>query len=226
MTPKPWSFSSISTYRNCPKQYYETKVAKSVTESMNEMGLWGDYGHRKFDAALSRVLAGEPLTLPDNLREYIPYLQRVLATPGRMLVENKYAITKALEPCGWMAGDVWCRGIIDVLHLNGAHAIAIDHKFGKQRDQSDQLKLFAILVFAHHPEIECVTTRYAWLQTGKIVTKVYHREDQSWMWVSFLPDLHRYKESFATLTFDPKPSGLCNGWCPVKSCDFWKPKRN
>ena len=36
----------------------------------------------------------------------------------------------------------------------------------------------------------------------------------------------QYAQAFKTDTWQPRPSGLCNGWCPVKTCEFWQPKRN
>lgn len=225
MIPKPWSFSSLSDYRNCPRQYHRKRIAKDVEDVVNLAGKWGDYCHRKFEIALNAFLATGKLLLPRNLQEYLPYLQRVVRTPGRMLVERKYAITKQLTPTTWDAADMWCRGIIDVLHIDGSVAHALDHKLGKRRENSDQLKLFALLVFIHHPEVDTVHTAYAWLAEGKRDTKTFQRSDQDWMWAGFVADLTRYRNSFKTMTFDPKPSGLCNGWCPVTDCEYWKPKR-
>ena len=45
------------------------------------------------------------------------------------------------------------------------------------------------------------------------------------IWKKFIPDLRQYAEAFKTDTWQPRQSGLCNGWCPVKECEFWKQKR-
>jgi hypothetical protein len=40
-----------------------------------------------------------------------------------------------------------------------------------------------------------------------------------------VPDLKQYATAFKTDVWQPRQSGLCNGWCPVTECEFWKPKR-
>jgi hypothetical protein len=45
------------------------------------------------------------------------------------------------------------------------------------------------------------------------------------LWSKFVPDLRQYMEAFKTETWQARPSGLCNGWCPVTECEHWKPKK-
>ena len=39
------------------------------------------------------------------------------------------------------------------------------------------------------------------------------------------PTLFEYAAAFKADTWTKKQSGLCKGWCPVKSCEFWEEKR-
>lgn len=226
MTPRPWSYSALSAYRNCPKQFYHTRVAKDVRDPPNEAGMWGDYVHREFEKYLNGINAGQAPKLPANLSVYLPYLTRIAGMKGEMHIEGKWAINTALEFVDWGASDVWARAIIDVLHVNGTHAIVTDHKTGKQKKNDDQLRLFALFTFLKFPKVQTVQTRYAWLKTGRWGVEDYERENESWMWQTFMTDLRRYREAFRTLRFEPRPSGLCNGWCPVTDCAHWKPKRS
>jgi len=234
MKPLPWSHSALSDFLNCPKAYYEKRVAKSVVDPPNDAGRAGDFVHKAFEAYL-RDGTPLPSTYPEDIREwpqgikppaaYQSYLNALAASSGTMYVECKYAINAQLQPVDFFDPDVWCRVIIDVLHVNGESARIIDHKTGKRKNDTRQLKLNALLVFIHHPQVQVVKTGYAWLRDADIATETYVSVNQAQLWEEFMPDLVRYNTAFKQETFVAKPSGLCNGWCPVTSCEYWKPKR-
>lgn len=235
MKPLPWSHSSLSDFLNCPKAFYHKRIAKDVVDPPNDAGLAGDYVHKAFEAYLKK---GTPLpdTYPEHIRDwpqgirppaaYVDYLDALQGGSGDLHVECKYAITKEFKPTGFFSEDVWCRGIIDVLHINGERARVLDHKTGKRKQDGRQLKLCALLVLAHHPEVQSVKVGYMWLKDGALDVDEYQRTDEGFMWQEFLPRLIQYKTAFEAEVFVPRPSGLCNGWCPVKGCEFWKPKRS
>lgn len=230
MIPKPWSHSALQAYMNCPKAYYETRVAKSVVELPNAGGTWGNYVHEEFEKYLNSYKArthydSDLYALPTDLVQYLPYLDAITALPGTMHVECKYAINAQQQPCDYFAPDVWCRVIIDVLHVDGQRAHIIDHKTGKRKLDTRQLMLSALVVFAHHPQVKVTKTGFCWLKDQKADYETYVRAEIGGLWEEFIPDLTRYMRSAQTMTFGPRPSGLCNGWCPVTKCEFWKPKR-
>jgi hypothetical protein len=41
-----WSYSSISTFKQCPKKYYHLKVAKDVKDTSSEAMLYGNQVHK------------------------------------------------------------------------------------------------------------------------------------------------------------------------------------
>ena len=234
MKPRPWSHSSLTDFHNCPKAFYEKRVARSVVEQANDAGRAGDFVHKAFEAYLTSGVplpAGYPEDVavwPKGVKppaHYQSYLDAIQGSSGEMHVECKYALTSALQPCTFDATDAWCRAIIDVLHLDGSRARVLDHKTGKRKADGWQLKLNAMLVFAHHPEVDVVKTGYVWLQSDDLDTAEYRREYLGFMWQEYAERLHPYNEAFRIEQFPPRPSGLCNGWCPVQQCAYWKPKR-
>ena len=44
-----WSYSSISTFKQCPKKYYHLKVAKDVKDIGSEAMLYGNQVHTAAD---------------------------------------------------------------------------------------------------------------------------------------------------------------------------------
>jgi hypothetical protein len=191
-----------------------------VKEEEGEAAAWGNRVHKAFDDYLAR-----DVPLDEELATYQPYLDGIKKLPGKLHSEYKMSLSTKLVPCEWGAPDVFVRAISDVLVIDGDHASILDHKTGKPKPNSAQLRLSAILTFAHFPEVNRVKTGFFWLQTGKPDTQVFHRLEISDLWAEFLPHLNQYKNAFRNDIWNPRQSGLCHGWCPVKHCEFWKPKR-
>lgn len=222
MKPQAWSHTALNNFLTCPRQFYHLRVAKDVQDSKNEAALWGDRVHKAFEARLRDGTA-----LPPELGIYEGYCAAIAkqAEGKTLLVEQQYAIDRNLQPCDWFSKEVWCRGIVDVLVVNGARAKVLDHKTGKRKPDFRQLKLFALLTFIHHPQVDTVDTAFSWIKERALDSEVFTRDQIPALWQEFLPDLQAYRTAFKTETWTPRESGLCRGWCPVKQCMFYKDKR-
>lgn len=220
MKPQPWSHSRLSSFENCPRQFYEVTVAKTVQDVKGEATIWGEEVHKHFEARL-----GDGVALPAILETHNEFMEYLDNLPGEKLVEAKIALNTQLEPCAFFGSDVWYRGVIDYGKINGAYAQLYDHKTGKVHSKFDQLKLFALYTFAAYPEVEEVRAEYYWTQTKSTSGQSYTRDMIPQLWAQFVPALKQYAEAYRTNTWQPRPSGLCNGWCPVTGCEYWNPKR-
>lgn len=220
MTPLPWSHSRLEDFKNCPRAFYEKQVAKSVKEEKGEATIWGEKVHKHFEEFLTDGVA-----LPPELEMHEPFLLKLLNLPGQMGVEERIALDRGAQPCGFFDDGVWYRGVIDVKKVNGNQALLIDHKTGKHHTKFRQLKSFALQTFAKHPEVETIRAEYYWTQTKTKNGETYTRDMIPVLWKEFIPDLRQYAEAFRTDTWQPRQSGLCNGWCPVTDCEFWRPRR-
>lgn len=216
-----WSFTSLTQYRNCPKQYHEVRVLRNFKEEKDETALWGDRVHKAFEAALR-----DQVPLPYGMEVWQPVVEQVRPWKGVLSVENQLCITEAYQPCEWFAKDAWCRGIIDALWIDGSVAKAIDWKTGKRKPNSDQLALFALLVFHHHPEVQEVRTAFVWLKTGQSDKETFYRADIPRLWQLFMTDLQRLNNAMQSGTWTPRTSGLCSQWCPVVTCSYNGKRRN
>lgn len=220
MRPMPWSFTSLDDFVNCPKAFYEKRVIKSVKEDETEQLLWGNQVHKAFEL---RVKEGKPL--PDILEMHENFLKALTLGMGEYFTERKIALNLKGKPCGFFDKDVWFRGVIDYHRINGSVAEVIDYKTGKPHTKYKQLKLFALWIFAQYPDIRTVSIAFYWTMDQRITSQVIHREAIPEVWAEFLPDLKQYAQAFKEDIWQPRQSGLCNGWCPVTTCEFWKPKR-
>jgi hypothetical protein len=219
MKPLPWSISTLDKFVSCPRQYAEIKVYRKVKETEGEAAKWGNRVHDAAESFLKREKDLDP-----ELEFYRPYLQALQELPGEPHVEMKMALDLNLNVVDFGAGNAWVRGKCDYLTINGAVARGVDHKTGK-RKHSRQMILMALLIFYHFPYVQEVRTAFFWLKTNEKDIGRYRRGDIPSMWNQFVVDLQQYKQAFQTETWQPRQSGLCRGWCPVTTCEFWKPKQ-
>lgn len=213
MKMPPWSYSSLTKFETCPRQYYEVRVAKSVVEPQGEAALAGERDHLSFE---NRLLHKTPL--PPHLLKHEGIVRRVESAPGELLVEKELAITAKFKPCDWKAEDVWCRGIVDLGVVNGTSGTLLDWKTGKRKPDSTQLALFAGLGFVHYPRVKTFKTGFVWLKTSQLDKDVFTREHTSDIWREFLPRVHRMEQAFEHDKWPARPSGLCRKHCAVTSC--------
>jgi len=219
--PPMWSFSSAGQFETCPKQYAEVRVYKRIKEVMGVEASWGDAVHKSLEM---RVKTGAPL--PPAHEPYAVLADAIRQLPGTVVAEQDIALDMHLQLVQWMDPKAWLRGKIDILQINGNRALVLDWKTGKVKPKSDQLRLFALMVFATRPEVDMVRTAFIWIKHRQRTVAEFTRAQVDAMWEPFREKYHRIMWAHITGDFPARPSGLCNGWCPVTDCVHWKPKRS
>ena len=210
-----WSYSSLTQFETCPRRYYHTRVAKDIIEPETQALTWGNAVHQALEA---RVKDGTPL--PTGMTQWEPLVAKVLAAGGEVFTERQIALSKSFAPVDWFAPDVWVRGVVDIGMSKGPRMVALDYKTGKPKEDSDQLKLFAALLMALHPEVDEVITGFLWLKTNSITKAKFSVGDLPNIWNAFLPRVRRLEDAHANETWPQRPSGLCRSWCPCVQCEF------
>jgi len=218
MTNLTHSYSSLKMYDNCPKRYYHQRIAKHVTDQGGEATLYGERLHKMLEERLR-----DDVELPAEAAAHAPLVDAVLrsaASGGTLLIEQEMTLNRKLKPTGWWAEDAWMRSKLDVLVLKGKRAIVLDWKTGKRRPDFDQLELFALQVFAHHKDIDEVSSGFVWLKDQAIDRNTYNRSNIGELWSQLLNKVSRVERSLHSDDWPAKPSGLCR-FCPARHlCDF------
>jgi PD-(D/E)XK nuclease superfamily len=215
-----WSFSKLKAFEDCPRRFHETTILKDKwPEERSEQLEWGDAVH----VALAKALkTGEPL--PTQFQLYQPWIDKVVRTPGEMLVEDqcKWAINRKFKPVPWFAKDVWLRSVADVVKLDPPAALVVDWKAGKSANGDPiQLILTSLMLLVQFPKIQCVRSDFVWLQEDHQTTQVLYRNEAPDRWAALIPRIKRLQEAVVNEEFPPKPGRFCKRWCPVQSCEFW-----
>lgn len=227
-----WSYSKYKNYDTCPKRHYEVDIAKTYTESSEQLE-WGNQVHD----GLRDACKGEK-PLPDSMKDYQHWVDefrsgvfanarepwmKYFAWPGsELMVEQKMAITKEFLPTQWFAHNAWFRGICDGVRFDPTKTVALarDWKTGKLLHDSRQLMLMTQCLFAHYPTLRRVKTEFVWLKDDCVTAETFNRGTIMREWPPVLDHVKQMKHAADTMTYPPKPGKLCARFCPVQSCPY------
>lgn len=218
----PLSFSRLSTFESCQQKFDYLYVTKTIKDSDNEYTIYGTRVHdalEKYGKAKANVVAEAELALENptpDITKHFPLVDRIVAQPGEHYFEQQLAINRQKQPCDWFAPDVWIRGIVDVLVVNGTRAWCFDWKTGKPKDNPTQLQLFAALIYAHYPNVDRVDTSFIWLGHDVTTNARYYRRMERDLWATLEPRFDKVQETVEAGVYKAKPSGLCR-FCPARA---------
>lgn len=214
---KPWSFSKVKAFKQCPKQFYHVTVLKQFPFAETEATLYGTHFH---ESAEFYIRDGTPL--PGRFDYAKAALDALSAMEGEKLCEYEFGLTEDLEPCGFKDDNVWWRGIADLVILDRENGVArvVDYKTGRNSKYADkgQLELMALATFKHFPEVHTVKAGLLFVVANAFVKDVYKSEDQQKLWQKWLTEYGTMEKAFKHDVWNPSPSGLCRRHCPVTEC--------
>jgi CRISPR/Cas system-associated exonuclease Cas4 (RecB family) len=214
-----WSFSSLKQFTNCPRQYYEVRVAQNVQTKVTQQMLYGTEVHKALE---DYVRDGKELPL--NYKRFKPMIDALLSVPGERYVEHKMALNESRKQCKFDAPEYWVRGIVDLMIVDDDTAFIVDYKTGSNRyPDPKQLKLMALMTFEHFPAVERIKGGLLFVMHDSFMPEEYLRKDISKLWLDFAQSLMRMTVAYEKNVWTPNPTGLC-GWCPVTSCEFYRSK--
>jgi CRISPR/Cas system-associated exonuclease Cas4 (RecB family) len=210
MAEYTWSFSSLKEFQQCPRKYYECRVAKNYTFKETEATIYGKEVH----AALEEyVRDNKPLA--KNYERFKDQVDALIAIPGEKLCEYEMGLTRDKKACDFNEPNRWVRGIADLIIIDRDYAFIIDYKTGSNKyPDTKQLRLMALMVFEHFPQVNKVKAGLLFVMHKTFITDEYKREDKDLSWAIFEKALARLDNSYDANMWLPSPTPLCR-WCPV-----------
>jgi len=211
-----WSYSSISTFQQCPRKYYRLRVLKDIKEPEAEHLIYGNEVHK---AAEEYVRDGKEI--PAKFAFIKPQIDTLLQIEGTKHCEIKMGLTKELDACEFYDPKVWWRGIADLLIINGDNAFLIDYKTGKSAQYADtkQLELLSLAVFRHFPEVKRIKAGLLFVVSKEFVQSEYALEWQKDGWVNWFGETNRLESCYEHDVWNAKPNFTCRNFCPVRDCE-------
>ena len=215
-----WSYSSISTFKQCPKKYYHLKVLKDVKDTGSEAMVYGQDVHK---AAEEFVKSDVPI--PEKFKYMQPIVESLGKIEGDKHCEVKLGLKQDYAPCGFFDSGVWWRGIADLIIVNGERAYSVDYKTGKNAKYADtkQLDLVAGAIFSHFPLVKKVKSALAFLVSGDFITKEHRADEKEVYLKSFDKELEQLDGAMLSGVWNANSGPLC-GWCPVTECEHNRKK--
>lgn len=228
--PFAWSYSSLTAFETCPRRFYETRVAKTITEAQGAPLLLGNAAHKCLELRVARgtpipkliqVTDADGSTQSQSSQGWERIVESILAKADEdteVITERQICLDDRFCETDWFGKDAWVRGVVDLGLVKQAKALLLDWKTGKRKLDVDQLQLFAALAMHAWPKLERVVTGFVWLKPGTVDKASYTRADIPSIWERFLPRVKRMKQAHEENTWPERPSGLCKAWCPVHTC--------
>lgn len=223
MKLKCYTVSQWETFSTCPRQYQAKYITKEVEFKPTPESLYGDEVHDALEVAIK-----QNSDLPPRFAHYQSFLDWVRARPGTIVAEGKVAVDAQWNPTGFFSPDARWRGKVDVVARDevSAESLIFDWKTGKRRDKPDQLHMYATFELSTYPSVGAVRAGFVWLKDQVVSPPtVYSRDNLRSMQAEWDYRAETLDYAAEVDKFPPRPSGLCNGWCDVTDCKFWKPKR-
>lgn len=194
-------------------------MSKDVKDEGSTATLYGQQVHK---AAEEYIQKATPI--PQKfiyIKDFVDVLKKI---PGEKHCELKLGVNKTeagFEPCGFFDAEVWMRGVVDLLIVNGDRGYIVDYKTSKNAKYADtkQLDLMAGAAFVHFPELKRLKSALAFVVSNELIKKVHVREDVGKYLNTFSPQLERLEGAHSTGVWNPVSGPLCR-FCPVKACDF------
>jgi CRISPR/Cas system-associated exonuclease Cas4 (RecB family) len=215
MAQYTWSYSALKEYENCPKKYYEIRVAQNYTVIPSEQMIYGTEVHKALE---DYVKDGKELAV--NYLRFKPAADALIDIPGEKYPEYEMALFRDKTPCDFADSNRWVRGIVDLLIVDGDYAFIVDYKTGSSKyPDPKQLRLMSLMTFAHFPNVNKIKAGLLFVMHGSFVTEEYTRDELDKSWAKFDGPLGRLDNSYDNNVWPPNPTPLCK-YCPVKSCDF------
>lgn len=218
MKPFAWSYSALTRFENCPKQYWHLNVRKDFKDEDSEFAHEGKLIH---DAMHNRLCRDTPL--PMTVRYLEPIAKRFDGVKGERSGELKLALNRDFEPVEFFAPDVWVRAVVDFLIVKKSTALMFDWKTGKKKPDFTQLGLSAAVLARWMPEIELFKTAYVWTKSKEVSPKNFTISKLQDVWNELLPRVAKMEEARKTTTFPAQESGLCR-YCVVNTCPHYEPR--
>jgi len=216
--PFSWSFTALQAFENCARAYGEERFFCNTKFQENEAIRDGNRGHACAEDTLNGVPPKDPVYL-DIISPYTNAMLRAKSQGSELLVEYEIVLGENMAPLtgkkAWFSKEAWFRGKLDAtvvktLENGEQEALIADWKFGKVKDNPDQLKIFAASLSVVRPDISVFNPKFIFPKAKEVIgCGSLTKEELPNIWAGILQRVRRMEQAWETETFQARPSGLC-----------------
>lgn len=203
----PFSYSNLSLYAACAQRHYFERVLaiKPLEQSTSPAAERGVLLHKMCEDYTNNLIQ----ELPPELARWRPVLDKLRNSNTKS--ELKLAVSINMEPVPYDSPDAFFYGVIDTLELADWMACVGDWKSGKERDYTQQLKFYTMLVLINFPQLRTIKTRIRYIDLGVSASgPEFGRANLDSLWAEFQELATR---AVSDHIHAPTPNVHCT-WCP------------
>ena len=215
MKAPSFSYSSLSQFITCPKQYEAHKVLKYIPFTDTTATLYGKDVHTAAEHYI-----GLGTALPEKYNYIKSYLDILNNIEGDKFCELELGIALKdgdYKLCDFNAEDRYWRGIADLVIVDEAasKAYIVDYKTGKSAKYADtkQLALLAAAVFLKYPTLKVIKGMLLFIVSKEIIKAEYIYDNRFEIFGKLKEVLTQREVAYETGIFNTTPNGLCRQWC-------------
>lgn len=206
-----YSYSFLNTWNICPHQCARRYIVKDIeTQANTAEGAWGRIVHK---AAAERI--NKKVPLPQGMEQWEPFfspLDRKSIRP-----EQWMGLTSDGHACESHDRNVWLRVVADCPIVNTEHALLLDWKTGKAREDPFELEIQALALKARKPRLKKIVGRYVWLKECRLGEEHDCSDtERTFRMVSGI--VRDIETAHIEGEYVKTPGPLCY-WCPVQDCE-------
>jgi CRISPR/Cas system-associated exonuclease Cas4 (RecB family) len=220
MKTPSFSYSSLSQFILCPKQYEAHKVLKYIPHTDTDATLYGKDLH-----SAAEHYIGSGTALPEKYTYIKSYLDKLNAIEGDKFCERELGIKLVdgeYKACEFDDDARHWRGIADLVIVDNSKQVAyiIDYKTGKSSKYADlkQIGLLAAAVFLKYPDIKLIKGMLLFVVARDIVKAEYTYDQRFDIFDKISEPLMQRETAYQTGVFNTKPNGLCKKFCQAHKC--------
>lgn len=225
-----FSYSKISTFKQCPYKYKLIYIDKLAKTEVNEALIKGSKIHSLLEnyetldsnaeyadivLNFARSAIGNDILSKQSTREHCVKFDKDLNANDNLSKDETYLIGY-IDRINAYTETTPQGETISKIDL-------IDFKTGKYKDPRfqdyEQLGIYGLYMFSKYPKLESLKLRYVYVEHSKENSKTMTKEEVPVKKQLLKNDLHEIEN---TQNFEKKPHRLCD-WCEFKS--FCKPNK-
>jgi hypothetical protein len=206
-----YSYSSLSTYKQCPAKFNYAYIQKFQVEKEPPSPAM-ERGSKIHDSVELFLLGKTEFLHPDIHEPYGQFMTGLRNDYEDIRPEYKWGITWEFKPCAYDAGDCMLHGYVDLLILpKEGNLLLYEWKTGGVyiEPHTDQVHTYATAMMVNFPEYEAVDAMITWFDKVDYKKLMYPRsmfKDYRY----FLRD--RINQIADETRFPAMPSFKCK-WC-------------
>lgn len=215
--------TGISSYRDCPRRFYEQYITKFIKWQTSPAIVRGNDVHALVEEAV-KVGFDPSANWPEGVN--LGYVEQVVNEARAAIdagaiptIEHELVVTNKLQPAkdGWWAADAWLRAKADLTLLTD-RPLVVDIKTGKKW-QSDhlQLRLEALLMHFIYRKTQ-VDYAYWYVDSGETVTGSCDFTNGLDDVQDIISTIRTLQRAIAENSFFPKRNKFCN-WCVLRGTE-------